>query len=333
MLKIIYIPAAIKNRDKSLKNFLKCFFYNFVILLRNFNLRKKTRQDTSGYIDAAIHSNAYVVELPYSVCMLLSNFLNFLFDGIFVNWKFTSSRNGIETQNKLAKLSNKFDIKKVIIDNRDQSFVKIEDELLNKFNFVIKREKNVSITNKKYLSTMLPCTLAKHKISKKIEKIDWKNIGYSRPNNDFKYDIYFTGSKSSKERVETYKFIKNKNFNIFMNFERVNQIQYYKNIYLSSINIALAGNGEFTFRHLEILGNCSFMMCDKQINQIELPIPIKDGEHFITYENHNDLLEKINFFLKNKDLRSKIALNGRKQLEKYYSPKNHGKILFERIFD
>ena len=40
------------------------------------------------------------------------------------------------------------------------------------------------------------------------------------------------------------------------------------------------------------------MMCDKQINQIELPIPIKDGEHFITYENHVDLFEKINFFLK-----------------------------------
>ena len=52
------------------------------------------------------------------------------------------------------------------------------------------------------------------------------------------------------------------------------------------------------FRHLEILGNCSFMMCDKQINQIELPIPIKDGEHFVTYENHDDLFEKINFFYK-----------------------------------
>ena len=200
------------------------------------------------------------------------------------------------------------------------------------FDFVIKTRKIFSITNKKYLSTMLPCTLVKHKISKKIEKIDWDNIGYSRPNDNFKYEIYFTGSKSSQERIKTYEFIKNKSFNIFMNLERINQREYYKNIYFSSINLALAGNGEFTFRHLEILANCSFMMCDKKINQIELPIPIKDGEHFITYENHVDLLEKINFFLKNKELRSKIALNGRKQLEKYYSPKNHGKILFERIF-
>ena len=172
-------------------------------------------------------------------------FLNFLFDGIFVNWKFTSSRNSIETQNKLTKLSNKFDIKKVIIDNRDQSFIKIEDELLNKIQLCNKTRKNVSITNKKYLSTMLPCTLVKHKISKK-SKNKLENIGY-QPNNDFKYDIYFTGSKSSKERVETYKFIKNTNFNIFVNLERVNQMQYYKNIYLSSINLALAGNGEFTF--------------------------------------------------------------------------------------
>ena len=53
------------------------FLYNFIILLRNFDLRKTTRQDTSGYIDAAIHSNAHVIELPYTLCIFLSNFLKF----------------------------------------------------------------------------------------------------------------------------------------------------------------------------------------------------------------------------------------------------------------
>ena len=74
------------------------------------------------------------------------------------------------------------------------------------------------------------------------------------------------------------------------------------------------------------------MMCERSINQVELPIPIKDGKHFISFENNEDLLEKINFYLKNKDLRFNIALNGRRLLEEYYSPKKHGDFILKKIF-
>ena len=103
-------------------------------------------------------------------------------------------------------------------------------------------------------------------------------------------------------------------------------------MYNSSINLALEGKGEFTFRHLEILASCSFMICSSSINDLELPIPLIDGKHFVSFKNKEDLLEKINFYLKNKELREEIALNGRNILEKYYSPKKHGEILFGKIF-
>jgi len=333
MFKIIYIPAVTKIKNKKLKDYLKCFFYNFVIIFRNFNLNKKTRPDTSGYIDTALHTNANILELPYSLTIFLSKFLNFFFDGIFINFKFTNSRNKFETYSKLLKLSNKFKIKKVIIDIRDGSKDTISDELIARYDFVIKREKNKSIDNKKYLSTMLPCTNLDYKISKKIENINWNKFGHSIPNNKFKFDIYFSGSLVSKKRADIYNFLQNKNLNLFFNTEKgFNKKQFSDNIYNSRINLALPGHGEFTFRHLEILCNCSFLICDKEINDMELPLPIKDGEDFITYENEKDLLEKINYYLKNDYLRSKIALNGRKQLEKYYSPKNHGENILKKIF-
>ena len=108
--------------------------------------------------------------------------------------------------------------------------------------------------------------------------------------------------------------------------------QYLATMYKSSINLALEGKGEFTFRHLEILANCSFMICESSINQIELPLPLKEGKHFVSFNDKEDLLEKINFYLKNKELRLKIALNGREVLENYYSPKKHGDIILKKIF-
>ena len=68
------------------------------------------------------------------------------------------------------------------------------------------------------------------------------------------------------------------------------------------------------------------------INDLELPIPLVDGKHFVTFDNKEDLLEKTNFYLKNDSLRNEIALSGRKALEEYYSPKKHGELLFSKIF-
>ena len=85
-MKILYIPVTKKIKEKNFKNYLICFIYDFYILIKNFFLYRKSTNSTSGYIDAAIHSNAYVLELPYNYCLIFSKILNFLFDGIFINW-------------------------------------------------------------------------------------------------------------------------------------------------------------------------------------------------------------------------------------------------------
>ena len=74
------------------------------------------------------------------------------------------------------------------------------------------------------------------------------------------------------------------------------------------------------------------MICENSINQLELPLPLKDGKHFVSFDSNEDLLEKIKFYLKNEKLRLAIALNGRKVLEEYYSPKKHGDIILKKIF-
>ena len=334
-MRIIYIPVTKKITEKNFQNYFKCFLYDIYLILKNFTFNRKISKGTSGYIDSAIHSNAYVLELPYYFCLFFSKILNFFFDAIFVNWKFTNFRkdkNDLEI--KLSKISKKFKIKKVIVDATDKSTTTVNQDILNSFDYVIKREKNKSIIDKKYLTTMLPCRLINYKKKKKNEIINWSEIGKTKPNNYSKYDIFFSGQQSSKLRSDLIEFIKKQNFNFYGGIQNIKipYPKYLETIYDSSINLALGGKGEFTFRHLEILACCSFMICESSINDLELPIPLKDGIHYVSFKKKKDLLEKIEYYLKNEKIRCEIALNGRKALEEYYSPKQHGNILFNKIF-
>ncbi len=334
-MRIIYVPVTKKINEKNFKNFLKCQLYDIYVVLKNFSFKRKITINTSGYIDAAIHSNAFVLELPYNYCLIFSKILNLFFDGIFVNWKFTNLRNDKkDLEKRLLKLSKQFKIKKVIVDVTDTSINNINDEILDGYDHVIKREMNKIILNKKYLTTILPCTLIDYIIPKNEEFIDWSIIGHSKPNNNPAYDIFFSGKITSRYRTEIIDFLYSKNYNFYGKAEnfKIPFNQYLSTIYNSSINLALEGKGEFTFRHLEILASCSFMLCQSSINQLDLPLPLLDGKHFVTFNDKDDLLEKINFYLKNNDLRNEIALNGRKVLEEYYSPKKHGSFLFSKIF-
>ena len=333
-MKILLIPVTKKITEKNFKNYFKCFLYDVRIILQNFLFTRKASNNTHGYIDSAIHSNAYVFELPYNYCIFFSKVLNSIFDGVFIHWKFTNDRNDKKINFKLIKLSNKFNKKKVIIDASDLCNHTIDKEVLDRFDYVIKREQSKSINNKKYFTTMLPLTSINYKISKNQEEINWNKIGKFIPNVKFKHDVFFSGTLNNKRRSEAVEFLKNKNLNFNGGFKKIPYNEFIDTIYNSSINLAIAGvNGaEFTFRHLEILSCCSFMMCHNEINKLELPIPIKDGEHFVAYQNKEDLLEKINFYLKNDHLRSKISLNGRETLVKYYSPKNHGDFILKKIF-
>ncbi len=86
------------------------------------------------------------------------------------------------------------------------------------FDNVIKREKDKSNTHSKYISTMLPCTLVKIKISKKKEKIDWSRIGKNVPNLKFKNDVFFSGKSTSTERAKLIELLNNKkHLNFFFN--------------------------------------------------------------------------------------------------------------------
>ena len=78
-MKILYIPVTKKIKEKNLKNYLICLFYDIYVVVKNFFFNKKISKNTSGYIEAAIYSNAYVLELPYNYCIFFFKNFKFIF--------------------------------------------------------------------------------------------------------------------------------------------------------------------------------------------------------------------------------------------------------------
>ena len=330
MKKIIYIPVSYKIKKKKFINLLIGFYFDFKALIKGFFKINDLNRSTSGFVEQSLKLNFKVIELPYSFSIIFSHLISYFFDAIFINWKFTNFRNDENLENKLIHLCNKFKIKKVLIDTRDTSN-KLSEEILDKFDLIIQREKFKDYNHNKIISSMLPCTLI-HK-NMDMTNIDWKKIGNNKPNDNFKFDIFFSGKATNPSRSKLIEEIKLQNYKFYGGInEKIPYKNYLQTIYDSAINIALDGIGIFTFRHLEIIACCSFLMCSSKINEIDLPINLRDGEDFVSFDNKNDLLEKISFYLKNAELRKKISISGRKKLENNYSPLKHGKLIESKLF-
>ena len=309
---------------------LLCATHDLKIILKNFFKKKTLNKSTSGFVEQSLEKNFKVIELPYFITIFFSNILNTFFDGVFINWKFTNLRNDKNLEKKLLKLCKEFKNKKVLIDTRDTSN-NYNSEIVYSFDLIVQREKLKKLKNQKIFSSMLPCTLLDS--AEYDEPINWNLIGKSEPNDKFKFDIFFSGKKTSQARVDLLKTIETLNLSYAGGLEnKILYSDYLEMIHKSAINLAPEGVGIFTFRHLEIIACCSFLMCPSKINEIELPIPLRDGEDFIGYDDLNDFKEKIDYYLKNPKIRKQIAMNGRKKLEKYYSPLNHGKNIYNKLF-
>lgn len=77
----------------------------------------------------------------------------------------------------------------------------------------------------------------------------------------------------------------------------------------------IAGQYKGNMRVFEALGTGSFMLSDKGV----YPKYLEDGKDFISYEDTNDLLDKVEYYLENEDEREEIAKHGYETICKHYS--------------
>jgi len=251
-----------------------------------------------------------------------------------------------------SQLAQGLKIPQVLVITNASARKMAEDELLDRFVAIIKREPYrdrerypISAANAdKIFATMLSCNPLPLS-SRNVRSINPADHGNREVSRDYRQDVFFSGEATNTDRIDYVTRLRDSEWLDFagglqpgrfevdasISFPRMKKQAFARQIEQSRINLALPGYGEFTFRHLELSYYAAFCLSTDDIRELELPIPYRAGEHYAAFTGIDELIEKIRHYLANEDERIRIARNGRHLFEQHYDLKRHGAAIAAHI--
>nr|WP_155748644.1 glycosyltransferase [Scytonema sp. UIC 10036] len=133
------------------------------------------------------------------------------------------------------------------------------------------------------------------------------------------YDVVFRGSQSEVhfQRSRLLKFLQNAGVNI--DIQQKPYIECLEDYTQSKIVFNCSLNGDTNRRVYEVLMAGGFLLTDRLSPQSGLFSLFKEGIHLECYGNEKELLEKIDFYLKNPERAEQIAVAGHQKLTEFYN--------------
>jgi hypothetical protein len=254
---------------------------------------------------------------------------------------------------RLIEIGRNFSGAKALFVDTDEARFIPDDEVLNGYDFIFKREPYldldrypISSSNKfKIRPTMLSCPYFTHSPYKLLDRKKHENLLTEEiPEKEF--DIFFIG-KASEERIEAWTKLKKRpdlkisggllprkamsHLDPSLLTIPISKEDFISNLRKSRINLAIDGHGEFTFRHLEIWCAGGFLLAHANLRDIWLPLSMREHEHFECYNDIDDLLEKIDYFIQHPEEANRIGASGSKVFQREYSVKHHGSYIQKHL--
>jgi hypothetical protein len=355
-MKIAYITreypkSYYRNRHKlswRFANELKCTVFTYFAWIKNKLLFSK--------IDGFFDTSLLTIDGLYEV-----NLRDFKkskqrkdHDAMVVHYRSNSAKlHGDDTT--LIEIARNFHGIKALYINDDKAETMKSDDVLNFYDLIFKREPFKDLSNypisdrnrAKIRPTMLSCpgihkTRFAHRTATGKRSVQ---VGSSADAK--KYDVFFIG-KNTPLRHDTWRSVVDIGCVAIGGLiprhghERVPAKlltkpmppkEFLYTIHHSKINLAINGHGQFTHRHLEILAEGGFLLTDRSICDLWLPITLQEGVHFAAFSSEIELVEKIEYYLENKSERASIAKAGNEVFRKEYCIKTHGQYLLNCIQD
>ena len=100
----------------------------------------------------------------------------------------------------------------------------------------------------------------------------------------------------------------------------------------SLINLNISLNGDLNLRVFEVLSSGGFLLTDRLSKESGLEMIFKDGEHLVCYDNLQDLVEKIRYYLKHPAEARAIARKGYEEYLINHTPEKKTNELMEYIY-
>ena len=266
-------------------------------------------------------------------------------------------RNQAET---LRMLGEAFDIPAVLLEIGADATQIPSDAVCDRYDLIFRREclkdtdrYDLSAENQQKLrTTMLPCLyipLPRYSFSSWFERFLIPQAPSGHEELDKQHDVFFCGQYSSQmpirakvvqvlkehPEIDFHGGLQPKNEDVdvpeALRFPRLSPDEYVRALKQSRIVLALDGIGQFTFRHLEAWHFGGFLMSAPSIRGLDLPLSAQEGTHYISYDDTDDLIQKIRHYVEHPDERQKIADNGENMFASDYNPQKHGTYIYMQM--
>ena len=344
-MKVLFIKPSISKSKR------------FKIKLLNFYNNNFGFEDISAFFEASLREVFKVKRMGAREAILKKEWVNKNFDLVVVDYR-ADILAGIENKKDNAiEISKNFSIPKVLFASTDKTITLPDNEVLDKYNVIFKREPfsdldryDISEENKKKIcSTMLSCPFVRRSKFKYLSLILSLFYPKYKKNKNYEYDVYFSGPGIKEGRiVENYKNrnkiwqrVRSEGFKVIggiipregeyvdknIRGVSIRGEKYIKTINSSKICLAIDGVGNFTYRHLELFYSGAFVLSTDSIDKLNLPIKIQNGVDYVSFSSVDDMVEKIKYYIEHEEEREKIAKKGREKFEKYYNIKRHGEYI------
>jgi len=347
------LETGFKMQSQSLKVLYICrkWFKSWTVksIKKSFAAWRKRKEfvEQDGFFEAALFSSCEVDSKSIEWVLNNGDFINSQYDIVVVNSKF----NKRDTRLSNFEWIDPLKIPAVLFCGNAMAHRLPSDEILDNFDLVYKRELlynindyHISDKNKlKLRTTMLSCPIVH---TKRVDPVQRGDIPDPRKTTDsYKYDIFFSGNiRTNKNRKIIVERLEQESFvfygGLYYEKQKTNKYkqrrlkldEYKSAIKNSKISLALDGWGEFTFRHLEIWCLGGFCLSTPSIRDVTLPFANpQEGIHYVAFDDLDDAVDKIRYYLTHDDERETIAKAGRVFFEQIYDPIRHGKEIKKEL--
>lgn len=319
--------------------------------------RRLSFGEQDGFFEASLYSGAKVVETTIQNCE--RDLKRGGFDAVVVNLKCGGFADEGKRDEFFITTFGSLNVPKALFIGSAKAEQMVSDQVADVFDVIFKREPykdrtryQLSTQNReKIMATMISCpfvTLSRDSFISKLYTSLQSGVKVCH-SAEATVDVGFSGAAASSHtmRQDAWARVKGGGFstvgglqkNPYLDVELKEELKgprfegkaYRDALCKARINLALPGIGAYTFRHQELLYLGAFMLSHSSIDELELPMPLKPGEHYVSFNTTDEMADKIRYYLNHETERQQIATSGKKLFDEYYQPKRHGAELFSAL--
>ena len=323
-----------------------------VTRLRRKKNRYRKLRGQCGFMRSALHASFDVTETSLAWLYRHRREIKQRFDYLIVCSKADSSGEGFNVR-EFDFIADIDGVPKAFFISNPQAGFMVDDTCLDNFDVVFKREHYADLgrypiaqrNRDKIRLAWLDCPLIPAR-RRSVGRLAPVTFGYAEPSNSETYDVCFYGTQSSRLRPDVWRHVLSSDMSAIGGIQphdidpevdgdvaapALETDRYVQAIRDSRVNLALDGLGEFTHRHWELWMLAAFSLSSPSIRELALPGGAKEYEHFVCFDDLDDLIDKIRYYAIADDERRAIARAGRRLFERTFDFKQYGAFVVDEM--